>query len=258
MQVSQAYIQAFVQQMDALNAQAGRTIVTEAKKLNLEQQLLAMGDVSFEDLYRIMASVYPTYAKLASALTCHFYDGIRQGFNVPGEFKAEAYETVSKGSLISTARRMHGEIESGKNTVTPMKLLIDEATYRTRYASNETMRRNALRDPAHPRFAIVPGPGACAFCLMRASNGYVYPEAVEIESHKNCNCQAVQVYGNSTIQGYNPGEYADQYYEAKDALQSGRISDALQRRIDEAAEKNPEFTETNAILMVWREQQGIK
>ena len=258
MRVSQAYIQAFTSQLETLNKQAGRVIVSETAKLDLEKALIESDDYAFEEVIKLMNRLVPGYSRLSSALTCHFYDGIRDAAGVPGEFKAEVYETMDKKQLTAAARKIAEEVEQGRNTKPLGELLADENTYWTRRASNETVRRNAKRDPSRPKYAIVPGVGACAFCLMRASNGYVYPDQTSVESHKNCNCQAVQVYGNGTIQGYDPDAYAEQYYNAKEAWLRGDVSDDLLNRIADAESRNPNFDETNAILMVWREQQGIK
>lgn len=278
MQVSYAYIQAFVAQLDALNAQAGRVIVTEAKKRDLERKL-SESELDFEDVYSILASIAPTYSKLASALTCNFYDGIRRGANVPSEFDAEVYGSVSKKDLMASARKVYADVEQGTNTVPLTKLLSDEVTSFTRRASNETVYRNAAKDPAHPRYAVVPSPSACVLCQLVAANGYEYPSEQSAQRyahsiHDNCNCQATQVYGDDAIQGYDPKKYEAAYDRALTAYQKGEISDDLARRIEAAKARHeeryeqykrdkemgiptvevPPWRDTNAILMVWREQ----
>ena len=101
---------------------------------------------------------------------------------------------------------------------------------------------------------------------MRASNGYEYPNAASVESHNNCKCQAVQVYGDGKIQGYDPKAYEAEYLDARRAWKNGEVSEELQKRIDAAKERHNEayingqaskrWDDTNAILMVWREQRG--
>ena len=268
MQVSYAYIQAFVAQLDTLNAQAGKVIVTEAKKRDIEQKLLD-STLEFEDVYSILAQIMPTYAKLASALTCNFYDGIRQGANAPGEFKAEVYNTVSKGDIMTAARKIYTEAVEGENTVPVTSLMADEVSACTRKASTNTVYRNAARDPAKPRYAVVPSPSACVFCQLLAANGYEYPSEQSAERHahsfhQHCNCQATQVYGNDTISGYDPSKYAAAYDDAAQAYRSGNISDDMKQRIADAKARHDAaykagktsdpWRERNAVLMVWREQ----
>ena len=279
MQVSSAYIKAFVAQLDALNVAAGKSIITEAKKRDIERKLLE-SELEFEDVYSILASISPQYAKLASALACHFYDGIRQQSSAPGSFKAEVYDTLSKSDIMSAARSVYADVKAGRNTVPLTSLLKDKVSGFTRTAANETVYRNAAKDPAKPRYAVVPSPSACVLCKLVAANGYEYPSeqsAVRHEKniHDNCNCTATQVYGDGSIQGYDPKKYEDAHFKARDAYESGEISDDLARRIEKAKERHdaryaeykekkaaglpveevPPWRETNAILMVWREQQ---
>ena len=273
MRVSYAYIQAFVAQLDALNKQAGKTIVTEAKKRDIERKL-SDSTLEFEDVYSIMASVCPTYAKLASALTCRFYDGIRQASDVPDDFRAEAFDTVSKQQIKEAARSIYADVKSGMNTVPLNKLIGDSVAGFVRQASNNTVYRNAAKDPQKPRYAIVPSPSACVFCQLIAANGYEYPSEQsaarhERSFHNHCNCQATQVYGNDTIAGYDPKKYEDAYDEAAKRYRTGEISDDLQQRIDEAHRRHDErnrklkeqgikgdpWRERNAVLMVWREME---
>ena len=271
MKVSQAYIQAFTKQLDALNEQAGKTIVTEAEKLDLERRLLEADEIAYEDVYQLMHRLCPAYSRLASALTCHFYDGIRSGSGVPGEFKAVAYNTLSESQIKADAQAIAEEIATGRSSVSVAEKVKNKNSQYVRIASNETVRRNAMRDPAKPLYAIVPNVGACAFCLMVASNGYVYPDSAEAQRHKphnNCSCQAAQVYGSGKIQGYNPQKYYDQYAKARDAYQSGNYSDEMREKIEAARDRHNErykagieaepWRETNAYLMIWREQEGIK
>ena len=268
MQVSYAYIQAFVAQLEELNKQAGRTIYTEAEKRDVERKLLE-SELEFDDVYQILRSVAPTYAKLSSALTCHFYDGIRHGANVPGDFKAEMYETLQAGQIRQAARQIYDDVEEGRNTVPVTKLMADSVTGFTRQASNETVYRNAARDPAKPRYAVVPSPSACVLCQLVAANGYEYPTEQSAERHahsvhNHCYCQATQVYGDGAIQGYDPKKYADAYEQARDAYRSGDISDDMKQRIADAKARHDEayktgktsdpWRERNAVLMVWREQ----
>lgn len=280
MKVSAAYIQAFTAQLDALNAQAGKTIVTEAAKLDLERRLLEADELAYEDLYTLMHQVCPAYSKLASALTCHYYDGIRSGSNVPGEFKAVTYNTLSERQIKADAYAIADDVAHGRNTIPLQKIISDKNTQYTRIASNETVRRNAIKDPAKPLYATVPNHGACPFCLMVASNGYVYPDSAAANAHKpheNCSCTAAQVYGKGKIQGYDPTKYAKQYEEARDAYIKGDYSDELKQRIKDARERHNEkysankeaeekglpkpysgfnepWRDYNAYMMVWREQ----
>lgn len=258
MQVSQAYIQGFVKQLDVLDEKTQRIFQSEVERLNLEERLKNGEADAFEQVVNIARAVIPANTRMASALSAVYYDGIREASNVKSKFVAESYDTLNDDELYADYYAVADEYAKGRTSKPLYRLMGDTSSRFTRYASNESIRRNAVKDPEHPRFAIVPSPTACVFCLMRASAGYTYPDSASIESHNHCKCQAVQVYRDSGIQGYNPREYQDEYYEARHAYERGEISEDLSKRIEAARSRNPEFTETNAILMVWREQQGGK
>lgn len=69
---------------------------------------------------------------------------------------------------------------------------------------------NARRDPAHPRWAIVPHAGACAFCVMVGSRGFAYTGegAALSQRHASCTCTPVVDFdkANPHLDGYDPDE----------------------------------------------------
>lgn len=268
MQVSMAYVQQFVTQLDTLDDKTQRIFKTQIEKLNLEERLRAGEADAFQQVVDLARSVVPANSRMASALSAGYYDGIRVASNVKSDYDAISYDTVDDDELDAAYYAVAKDYASGKATVPLYSLMGDTSSRFTRYASNETIRLNAVSDPARPKFAIVPSPSACVFCLMRASNGYTYPSTANVESHNHCKCQAVPVFGNSTIQGYHPEEYADGYDEARKAFEDGDYSQDMRERIDAARAKHEEaykrgetkkkWDSTNAILMIWREQRGMK
>ena len=258
MQISQAYIAQFVARMDALNKAAGRTVLSETAKADLQRRLEEAEEYAYDEVVGIMRRTVPAYSRLAAAMTCEFYDGIREASDVKGSFAASMYDGCDEAEVTHAARAVASEVAKGTATKPLASLLADTVSRYTRKSSNETVRRNAMRDPSKPRYAVVPGPGACAFCLLIASNGYTSPKERGGNYHNHCNCQAVQVYDGQKVQGYDPEMYYGQYTEARDALASGDIPDELKERIErERAEKGDAFTKTKAELMVWRYQQNI-
>ena len=272
MNVSAAYIQEFVKKLDALDANAKQVYKIETSKRNLEQRLSDGEAEAFQEVVDVARAVVAANSRVASALSAQYYDGIREASKVKSKYRAESYDTVDDDDLQSAYFAVGKDYSSGRATVPLYSLMGDTSTRFTRYASNETVRRNAAKDPAKPKFAIYASPSACAFCQMRAGLGYQYPSESEVESHNHCKCQAVQVYGKSGIQGYDPGAYEEKYFEAKRALDNGEISDELEYRIKEAKRRHDEkyaqaiaegkkmkkWDKTNEILMVWREREGIK
>lgn len=76
------------------------------------------------------------------------------------------------------------------------------------YASDWTMTGNANRDPAHPKWAFVPHMGACPWCIMVGSQGFVYrsEETAKSQRHTNCTCPVVVDFDteNPHLDGYDP------------------------------------------------------
>ena len=268
MQVSQAYIQQFVTQLDTLDDKTRRIFQIQVEKLNLEERLQQGEADAFQEVVNLARSIVPANSRLASAMSAGYYDRVRIASKPKGKYSAVSYDTVDYDEIDAAYYSIAKEYASGKATVPLYSLMGDTSSRFTRYASNETVRRNAASDPARPRFAIVPSPTACVFCLMRASNGYTYPDSTSVESHNNCKCQAIQVYGNSTIQGYDPDDYLEGYTEASKAFADGKYSQDMKLRIEAAKKKHDEayargettkkWDNTNAILMIWREQRGEK
>ena len=260
MKVSRAYIERFAEYLETVNAAAKKTIVTLDKKRHFVELLSEKGDLGRDEIAQAISEVCGTYHQLASALTCEFYNGIRQAEVLPATFDATVWQGYDKQEVLRAVNAVCDEVRQGRNTKPLVDLLSDIAARENRKSHEGTVKYNASRDPAKPRYAIVPNGDACAFCIMRASNGYTYPDKVQgIKSHSHCTCVATPVFGKSKVQGYDPSAYLDKYNEAAEALRNGDISDELKSRIAHQEEmKGKDFDRTNAVLMVMREQQGIK
>ena len=261
-QISAEYIQAFSKQLEALNESAGKVIFTEEKRRLLTQRLMDGEAEAFDEVEDLMNMMCRNYRRLSSALTCHFYDGIRQGSKVPGEFKAEMYEQYDEEAIRGTARACAAEVARGNNTVPLVNLLSGVSSREIRVASEETVRSNIRRDPSKPRYCIVPNAGACAFCQMRASLGYQYDDRSKVESHNHCTCVATPVFGKQKVEGYDPEVYLDRYNKAKDLIEGDDMPKALQERIEIAKENhasktNEPWRKTNETLIAMRYLQGI-
>lgn len=135
--------------------------------------------------------------------------------------------------------------------------------------------RQTDRAAAKAGWCRVPVGETCAWCLMLASLGYYYRSketALGIEPdhyHAHCDCIAVPYNGPEAIEGYDDYEmYFDMYATARDTYNDGTYSPELSNRIEAAREKheadyragrtNTRWTDTNAIMMIMREQQGLE
>ena len=263
MQVSRAYVQAFVNQLGKVDARVKKLLQQQIAKRNLEQRI-ADGDAdAYEEVSDIMQIAVMGGADMASALSTRYYNGLREASKPKTPYEARTSPTVDMGSVTRAAFAVAEEFARGATSKPLADLLADSATRFTHYAANETVRQNTKRDPAKPKYAILPGVDACEFCRMRAALGDEYANRASIESHNNCTCAAVPVFGGSKIQGYDPKADENAYKAARDAYRNGDYSDELEKKIAaarvrhnaayEAGEVARPWRETNAILMVWRE-----
>ena len=83
----------------------------------------------------------------------------------------------------------------------------------------DTTLKNAERDGA--QFAWVPHGDTCAFCIALASRGWQYKSKKAMRNghaehiHAHCDCEyAVRFDGKSTVAGYDPDKYLEEYYDA--------------------------------------------
>lgn len=85
-------------------------------------------------------------------------------------------------------------------------------------AGRDTMCANAEADPADVRYALVAEPGACEYCRMLDSRGYVYHSGRTAGSscHAHCNCAIAVGFGGPGVSGSydDPTETAHEWQEA--------------------------------------------
>lgn len=96
--------------------------------------------------------------------------------------------------------------------------------------ADSTLDRNASRDPARPKWALVPHLGACDWCLMLGSRGFAYQSerTVGASRHNRCKCTPVVDFDtkNPKLDGYDP----EKLYERYKAAEEGGETSFRQRR----------------------------
>ena len=81
--------------------------------------------------------------------------------------------------------------------------------------ADATIQGNAMADPAHPRWALVPHAGACDWCRMIGSRGFVFKSSATAgaERHPSCRCIPVADFSDSpALDGYDPAALYDEYH----------------------------------------------
>ena len=257
MQVSRA----IVEQQSSNIAKLGASALVAVEGL-----LRETGDV--EAIPAMMRTVTEAYSTMSAAITAEYYGSIRRASKVKKKYTPEPFSAYDAGKVTAAAISIIDEVVSGRATAAIASLLGDVVNRYVKNSADECIRQNVRRDPAKPRYAIVPNGDACAFCVMRASNGYTYATEDAVESHNHCTCTATPVFGDSTVQGYDVSGYQQQYKEAAVAYKNRDYSDEMAERIKAARERHNEryaagetdkkWSSTNAVLMIMREQQGIK
>ena len=160
------------------------------------------------------------YGEAAGAAACDMYDAISQlqGATVPS---AEMAPTATYGEV---AKAVNGTMKTGNPKI------VGEAIGRqVKLVSVDTMQRNALRDGAE--WAWIPQGDTCAFCITLASRGWQEASRKAIKNghaehvHANCDCTyAVRFNNNLDVEGYDPQEYLDMYYDTGEGTPKDRIN----------------------------------
>lgn len=165
------------------------------------------------------------YSEGSAELSCQMYDALAaaEGVAVPPAEPAEpaSYREVAK--MVNATKDSPPQLQRGV-----IRLV--------KRAGADTTLRNAKRDGAE--FAWIPHGDTCAFCLTLASRGWQRASTKVLKGdhaehiHAHCDCEfAIRFSSGTSISGYDPEKYLQQYRDA-----GGDIN--KMRRIDYAAHKD--------------------
>lgn len=160
------------------------------------------------------------YGQAIGALSCKMYEATAaaQGVIVP---TAEVADLPDYGEV---AKAVKGTKKQSPNNIpgTLARLV--------KQVGADTTLKNAERDGA--QFAWVPHGDTCAFCITLASRGWQYMSKKAMRNghaehiHAHCDCEyAVRFDGKSTVAGYDPDKYLEEYYDA-----NGDINEMRRKR----------------------------
>ena len=118
---------------------------------------------------------------------------------------------------------MATEATGGRAAASVLDALAGRSQQRVMAYADETLVRNAQADPAHPRWAIVPHAGACPWCVMLGSNGFMYRSegTADASRHPHCKCAPVVDFdvGNPSLAGYDPAAMRSAYRTCEEAVE---------------------------------------
>lgn len=149
------------------------------------------------------------YGQAIGSLSCKMYEATAaaQGVVVP---TAEIADLPEYGEV---AKAVHGTMKQSQlNVPAAIARLVKQV-------GADTTLKNAMRDGA--QFAWIPHGDTCAFCITLASRGWQYMSKKALRNghakhiHAHCDCEyAVRFDGKSTVAGYDPDKYLEEYNNA--------------------------------------------
>ncbi len=185
------------------------------------------------------------YGEGSATLAAQMYDELAevQNASVAAAVPAEPpnYDTVAK---------------MVKATITSTSAITQGISRLVKQAGADTTLQNAQRDRA--QFAWIPHGDTCPFCLMLASNGWRYQSKNAMKNghashiHANCDCTyAVRFDSRTTVAGYDPDRYLEQYRAANGDLNA-------MRRVNYAANRERINTQKRAAYALRQKNRGKK
>ena len=207
----------FDQYKSALNVNAD---LLESAIFALDGKLAHLSGKSLDTaLAANYALLVQQYGSVAAQCAVEFYTTLRAGANLATEYTATQAAAQSSEYLVRDAQNVM-TLSANASNVT--KNLAGRAVQRVYEQADSTLIGNASRDPAHPRWALVPSAGACGWCKLMASRGFVYAseKTVTRTRHGNCKCTPVVDFDtkNPHLDGYDQKALEGQYETARKAV----------------------------------------
>ena len=150
------------------------------------------------------------YGLVSADVARQFYQKQRDGSAQVGDYVAQSAQVIPEQWAMEDV----SDAMTGSHGMTIVNLP-GKASKRVLQRADETITQNAYRDSRRPYWAIVPNAGACAFCVMVGSRGFVYHSGAtaDAQRHLNCRCTPVCDFDteNPHLDGYDPAALYDQY-----------------------------------------------
>ena len=174
-------------------------------------------------LFEYVPVLVAEYGDMAATVAAEWFDELRAAEGVRGSFRAALAPLtpdVQVARRLGFATRVSGPLFTGDfETLTEfLKIMTNEYALQP---GRETVMQSAHRDNA--AYARIPEPGACDFCIMLASRGFVYSKDTAGDTkkfHGNCRCVVLPSWDETRARveyGYDPDALYDQYRASRDA-----------------------------------------
>lgn len=173
-------------------------------------------------LFDFIPALVSEYGDVAASVAADWYDEFRASEGVAGGFRAPLAPPIPPEQVngrLGYATRASGPLWLGDSTTLTAFIGLMTNEYALQ-PGRDTVMQAAHKDNA--AYARVPEPGACKFCLMLASRGFVYSKATAGGTHKfhgKCRCNTIPVWDETRARvelGYDPDALYDLYKAAAD------------------------------------------
>ena len=193
-----------------------RDLMAFLASLNLDRP-----DAAKLDLFDYVPVLVSEYGDMAATVAADWYDELRASEGVRGSFRAPLAPLTPDEQVnarLGFATRLDGPLFTGQADILAGFL----GSISNEYAlqpGRETVAQAAHKDNAG--YARVPEPGACKFCLMLASRGFVYAKENAGQSkkfHGKCRCNIMPAWDETRARveyGYDPEFLKKQYRESQ-------------------------------------------
>lgn len=174
-------------------------------------------------LFDFVPALVAEYGDVAATVAADWYMELRDAEGVGGSFAAPLAPAVPDEQVkarLGFAARPDGPLWAGQaDTLTAfLGMMSNEYALQP---GRDTVMQAAHKDNA--AYARIPERGACKFCLMLASRGFVYSKSTAGDAkkfHGKCRCNAMPVWDETRARveyGYDPDALYDQYRALRDA-----------------------------------------
>lgn len=172
-------------------------------------------------LFEFVPALVSEYGDVAASVAADWYEELRDLEGVGGSFRAPLAPPVPVAQVngrLGFATRPDGPLWTG-DTATLSAFVGMMSNEYALQPGRETVMQAAHKDNA--AYARVPEPGACKFCIMLASRGFVYSQSTVGDTkkfHGKCRCNPMPIWDETRARveyGYDPDALYDLYLDSK-------------------------------------------
>lgn len=198
MKISEKTWVEYITRLSRLNETAGQKMADYIERY---------GTVDTDALISYAQALVQKYGEGSAELACQMYDAMAEasGAEIPPAEPAEPADYGETAKMVNATKQSPPLLQSG----------VSRLVKRT---AADTTLKNAIRDGAE--WAWVPNGDTCPFCITLASRGWQRASKKALKGdhaehiHANCDCEyAIRFDSRTSIAGYNPDKYLDQYYD---------------------------------------------